>query len=615
MTEETKKEKNILDKSIDFIFSNDERKWLIPIFILGVLLRFLGATNISLLGDEAIHGPHIIGFLHAGLISSFAHSPLWFFLGDIALKFLGVTVFSLRFTSFFFGAVSILVVYLIAKKMFDSKIGLLSAFFLSVSFFTIRYTLMEMDLSCLFFVLMAVYFFLIALEAKKFPWLAAVCIGLAALIKTLSLFFVPAFIIGFFLFTKKDNSITTKNHYKKIMIQIVLFGLIISAIFLPILAHNYFLCQDKGIVDVYFGKYFKDFKNATGFPQCLDLDKAQQAYGMQLGYDESTFEHARFFEGWISMSKAVFDSDPLIIVLSLLGILLAYSLKEKRKYWFFLMFFNLFGFSFLVLTDWLTTHIVTMMPVLCIFAAVFTSNFSRDIGTKLKVNQKKIIAIVIVLVLIFQLNMLWPFLSSTCATSQMRDYAINNMDKNSLVITDSRIYTGRVAILFNDFHYLDASLLSPLLEMNDGSKNQIPVKIYYLECASDDCGWGTMKDNPALNQSMEEFTASFSQTLPVEKTILGGGGYDEETGKPYFRVYQGTININPELIPLVDSTHNWWYYPVNYRPKNMIFDNYNVNGFFNKTFYLLMWIIIWISIILALILSFYPFYLIIRNKN
>ncbi len=611
--QEIKKDKTIVDKTIDFVFSSDERKWLLLIFILGVVLRFLVANNISLLGDEAVHGPHTIGFLSSGLISTFAHSPLWLALTDFCFKFLEITIFSVRFLSFFYGSLSILLVFLITKKIFNKKAALLSAFLLSVSFFTIRYTLIEMDLSALFFLLFAAYSFILSMEDKKFPWLAAVCIGLAALIKTLSLFFVPAFIIAFFLFTKKEDNKTKKQHITKIVINVVLFGLIILAIFSPIIMHNYYWCQDQGMVDVYFAKYFKDFKNTTGFPQCLDLDKAQAAYGMQQGY-ETTFEHSRFLEGTITMSKATFDLDPILVILGLLGIFLTYSLKDKRKYWWFLILFNIFGFVFLILSDWLATHFTTMIPVFCIFGGIFLEKASNDISKKFSIESKTILAIAIILIMLFQLFLLWPHLTSTCAMTQMRGYAIDHMDKNSIVITDARIYTGRVALLFSDFHYLDASLFSSLMEANQDSTNQVQVKLYYLECASDDCGWGTMGNNPGLNESMEQFTSNFAQT-PVMKTIFGGGGYDEATGKPYFRVYQTIINLNPELIPLVDSTHNWWYYPVNYKPKSQIFDNYAVKPGFDSLTYQLMKLIIWASIVAAIILAFAPIYYLIKERN
>ena len=197
-----KKSETIIDKTIDFLFSNNPKKWLLLIVLLGGILRFFLANNISALGDEMVHGPHIIGFLNSGLISTIAHSPLWFYLGDLVFQVLPVTMFTVRFLSFFYGIMTIIVIYLLGAKIFNKKIALLGSFFLAVSFFTIRYTLAEMDLAAIFFLITAVYLFLLAHEKNKFPYMAAICIGIASLIKTLALFFVPAFLFAFFIFKK-----------------------------------------------------------------------------------------------------------------------------------------------------------------------------------------------------------------------------------------------------------------------------------------------------------------------------------------------------------------------------------------------------------------------------
>ena len=80
-----------------------EKKWLILVLIIGALFRFLVARDITYLSDEMVHGPHAIGFLHSGLISSIVEAPIWFYLSDMAMKLLGVSLFSMRFLSFFFG--------------------------------------------------------------------------------------------------------------------------------------------------------------------------------------------------------------------------------------------------------------------------------------------------------------------------------------------------------------------------------------------------------------------------------------------------------------------------------------------------------------------------------
>ena len=160
-----------LDSTLDFIFSKDPRKWLILIVFLGAILRFLIARNISALGDEMVSAPHIFGFLQSGLLSTIHQAPLSFHLSDLAQLIFNGSLFSVRFLSFFYGTLSIIVIYLIASKMFNKKVALISAFLLSVSYFTVRYTLAEMDLSAIFFLISAVYFFMVSMEKGKFPLL------------------------------------------------------------------------------------------------------------------------------------------------------------------------------------------------------------------------------------------------------------------------------------------------------------------------------------------------------------------------------------------------------------------------------------------------------------
>ena len=565
-----------IDKLIDFAFSKDARKYLIGIFLIGIVLRFIVITNISALGDEMVHGPHAIGFLNSGLISTIAHSPLWFYLTDIAMRFLGVTIFSTRFLSFFYGSLSILLVFLISSHIFNKRVGLISAFLLSISYFTIRYSLIEMDVSALFFILMAMYLFIISAENKKFPFFSALSLGTAALIKTLSLFFVPAFLIAFFLFDEKKD-------YKKSIKNIILFGILIALLFSPILIHNYLWYKDKGMVDIYFAQYF-------------NIGKAREAYAGQLGY-ASGFLEENFFKGILTMSKTIFTLDPLIVSMAIFGIILSFSMKDKRKYWIFLISFQLFGFFFLVLSNWLPTHYVTLMPVLSIFAAFFIDKFSLSF----KGNEKNALFIILLAIFLIQVYFLLPHLTSKCAICKMRNYAISSMDKSSLVIVDARIYRGRIAWLFNDFHYLESSFFPQFLQLNQNISGQdMPVKTYFIECVRDDCGWGTITSGP-LNDTSEQMVMAFSQQSSLEKTILGGGGYDEETGKPYFRIYSTTLAFKPQILQLVDSTHDWFYYPLHYKPKEKIFDNYSITGLLDNLIYLFAWSILIISIILAFI--------------
>jgi len=70
-----------------------------------------------------VHGTHAINFMNKGVVSHMTQGPLWFYLADFFYNLLGVSLFSLRFLSFFFGALSIILIYLIARLLFNEKIA------------------------------------------------------------------------------------------------------------------------------------------------------------------------------------------------------------------------------------------------------------------------------------------------------------------------------------------------------------------------------------------------------------------------------------------------------------------------------------------------------------
>ena len=115
--ERSSKKKSPTDRTVDFLFSDDSRKHLLWIVSIGFLLRILFANNVTPLGDEMIHAPRAIGFLHSGLLSTILQSPLWLYLTDIVYSVFGVSLLSSRFLSVFLGSLTIIIVYLITSKI------------------------------------------------------------------------------------------------------------------------------------------------------------------------------------------------------------------------------------------------------------------------------------------------------------------------------------------------------------------------------------------------------------------------------------------------------------------------------------------------------------------
>ena len=140
------------------------------------------------------------------------------------------------------------------------------------------------------------------------------------------------------------------------------------------------------------------------------------------------------------------------------------------------------------------------------------------------------------------------------------------------------------------------------------------TKTYFIECAKDDCGWGTITAGE-LNDTNEALVAEFKKIGSPIAEFKGGGGYDEETNMPHFNVYKSKIALPPEILSLADTTHEWFYYPMNYEPKERIWDNFATNTFFSKFFHSFGFLVLYISIIIGILAPIFLFYELKKNQN
>ena len=231
----------------------------------------------------------------------------------------------------------------------------------------------------------------------------------------------------------------------------------------------------------------------------------------------------------------------------------------------------IFAFLFISGTAWLETHFVFHTLIFSVFSALFIIKLDNLF---IKKNFRYVVPLILVLILIINLFILAPQLTSKTAISKMRSYTIGNIDKNSLVIVDSRVFRGRIAFMFNDRYYLEASYLPQIISTFGGEGiEKVPIKTYFIECAADDCGWGTIKDQPELNRSMEQLVSDFRNFTSEKVTIYSGSGVEEIKGEPYFRVYEVNMNLNPAVLEATKQTHSHYFYPVNWEGE--VYDRYN----------------------------------------
>ena len=137
------------------------------------------------------------------------HPPFGKWLIAIGIRFFGNEEFGWRFASAIFGTLSILLIYLIVKKLFNSEFLSITAALL-MAFDGLNLVMSRvalLDIFLMFFILLSIYFLII-----NNLWLSGSAIGLALSIKWSAAFLIPLVI----LFVVVYNKVTFRNLFKEI---------------------------------------------------------------------------------------------------------------------------------------------------------------------------------------------------------------------------------------------------------------------------------------------------------------------------------------------------------------------------------------------------------------
>lgn len=216
------------------------------IFLVAIILRFyhLGDFPVGFHRDEAFLGFNAYSILKTGKditgnflplhLQSFLYSPAGYSYTSIPfIALFDLSPFSVRFASAFFGSLSILVTFFLAKELFTknkNKIfyGLLSSFFLAIAPWHINLSRTATEnVLAVFFISLGVLLYLHWVKNKKLSLLVLsfICLAVTLLIYQAPRAFLPFFIpLLFFSFHKTINK---KN-------KIILLGLYVFLILLPV---------------------------------------------------------------------------------------------------------------------------------------------------------------------------------------------------------------------------------------------------------------------------------------------------------------------------------------------------------------------------------------------
>ncbi len=175
------------------------------------------------------------------------HPLLVFLVQHFSMAIFGENNFGFRFPSALLGIVSVYLVYLIAKKLFSENAGLIAAALTAVTVNNVYISRLGIQESyVIFFLLLASYLFLRALEKPQFFLWVGATLGLAFLTKYITFIAVPIFITYLVLFRR---DVFRKKHF---WLGVLLTAIVAS----PILIYNFQLYDAFGHFDFQFSFIF-----------------------------------------------------------------------------------------------------------------------------------------------------------------------------------------------------------------------------------------------------------------------------------------------------------------------------------------------------------------------
>lgn len=163
---------------------------LAVIIVVAVVLRFYKLGDWSFWGDEMF----TVGGREDGFNYSLFRRSLSMSLIQLLVAKWGTTEWNARFIPALIGVVSVPVLYVLVKRIFDARVGLVSSLLLTVSTWHIYWSQnARFYVALLLFYTIALFFFYLGLEKNRI-WYFVVALsflGLATKERLLALFFVP----------------------------------------------------------------------------------------------------------------------------------------------------------------------------------------------------------------------------------------------------------------------------------------------------------------------------------------------------------------------------------------------------------------------------------------
>ena len=456
------------------------KKPIFYIVLFAFLIRlsglFFGLPQADVFGDEIVHTIIAFKILDAkSLILPFEFKhylpplysymliPVYGLIGVLGMVFNffsgieGFTEFVILYREWFlapsrilsavFGAGTVYLIYLFAKKLFSEKVAILSAFLLAVNFLHVHESQIGHIWSpIVFFIVLSVYgFFRLYLTGERKWYIVSILgIGLGYAMGQIGIIFYPFFLLAHYLYVRKSLPDNKAGNTKFLSKNFVEANIWLIAIIILFTVLNFYT--------VY--KHFYDV--ALAFFKFLNLN-FDYLPELSWVYPERV-ENFSISGNWIFITKTLFYNFPVIFIFSILG---AFALFKKLKLdfrnilIFCLPIFTLIIFSF-IFYSFLCRYTLPVIPFM-IISASYAIFWIYE-----KFNKKIILFFLLFLISLYSVlaSGLYSYkLLKPYTVSMAVEWVYKNVSSESRVLSDIYINSNKESIEFlkenNMFNWVD----------------------------------------------------------------------------------------------------------------------------------------------------------------
>jgi outer membrane protein assembly factor BamB len=162
-------------------------------------------------------GDYLTPYAFGGLAVWIGKPPLYMWLMSLAYQAFGVSNFVTRFWSPIFGALTLVLVFFLGKKLYNKYVGFASALVLGT--FTTFYLFARhamTDVSFVFFIVASFYFFVLSEKKEKtnrYVVLSGLFFGLALLTKQVEALLIPLIVFSYLVVTRRSIRFLFTRHF------------------------------------------------------------------------------------------------------------------------------------------------------------------------------------------------------------------------------------------------------------------------------------------------------------------------------------------------------------------------------------------------------------------